>query len=199
MESLTHTSYAVENNCPNYQRLEFLGDAILNTYTATKLFKQHMDWMEGELTRARASVVSEGSLAQLAKTLKINECLRLGRGEAQSGGAEKSKILADVFEALTAVIYLAKGIEGVWKHLDSIRLLENASSVRDSKSELQQVVQNRGSGTPYYTILNSEGPSHNPTFEVAVQVGNDILGKGTGRSKREAEQNAASNALDNLK
>ncbi len=199
MESLTHTSFAVENNCPNYERLEFLGDAILNTYTATKLYGQHSDWMEGELTRARASVVSEGSLAKLARILNINECLRLGRGESQSGGAEKNKILADVFEALSAVVYLAKGIEGAWRFLDSVRLLENASSVRDRKSELQHIIQNSGSGTPYYTILKSEGPSHNPTFEVAVMIGDKTLGTGTGRSKREAEQNAAYNALDNLK
>lgn len=199
MESLTHTSFAVENNCPSYERLEFLGDAILNTYTATKLYNQRMGWTEGELTRARASVVSEGSLAKLARILRINDCLRLGRGESQSGGSEKNKILADVFEAMTAIVYLARGMEGAWKFLDSVRLLENASSVRDNKSELQQIIQNNGSGTPYYTILKSEGPSHNPTFEVAVMIGDKTLGTGTGRSKREAEQNAASNALDNLK
>lgn len=198
LESLTHTSFAVENNTKNYQRLEFLGDAVLNTYTAIKLFKEHPDWTEGELTRARASVVSETSLCVFAKQLSVDKCLRLGKGEAHSGGANKSKILADILEAIIAVIFLTKGSEGAYSFLDGQGIVKNASMTRDDKSELQNLAQQKGLGTPTYRIARVEGPSHNPTFHVEVVIGGNVAGKGEGRSKREAEQSSAKQALNSI-
>lgn len=198
LESLTHTSFAVENNTKNYQRLEFLGDAVLNTYTAIKLFGDHPDWSEGELTRARASVVSEVSLTIISKQLNIDKCLRLGKGEAHSGGACKSKILADVMEAIIAVIFLTKGPDGANSFLDGQDIVKNASMIRDDKSELQNLAQQKGLGTPTYRISGVEGPSHNPTFHVEVIICGKVAGIGIGKSKREAEQNSAKQALNSI-
>lgn len=198
MESLTHTSFAVENNTKNYQRLEFLGDAILNTYSAIKLFRDHPEWTEGELTRARASVVSEVSLTIFSKQLNVDKCLRLGKGEAHSGGACKSKILADVMEAIIAVIFITKGSDGAYLFLDDLDIVKNASMIMDDKSELQNMAQQKGLGTPTYRIAQVEGPSHNPTFHVEVIICGKVAGIGIGKSKREAEQNSAKQALNSI-
>lgn len=199
LESLTHTSFAVEHNTKNYQRLEFLGDAILNTYTAIKLYKNNPEWTEGELTRARASVVSEVSLSVFSKQLSIDKCIRLGKGEYHSGGATKNKILADVMESLIAVLFVSKGIDCCYSFLDELGIVNNATMIRDDKSELQNLAQQKGLGTPTYRVNLIEGPSHNPVFHVEALIGDKIAGTGQGRSKREAEQNSAKKALESIK
>lgn len=199
LEALTHTSFAVEHNTKNYQRLEFLGDAVLNTYTAVKLFRDNSEWSEGELTRARASVVSEASLSVFSKQLAVDKCIRLGKGESHSGGATKNKILADVMESLIAVLFLSKGIENCYSFLDDLGIVRNATMIRDDKSELQNLAQQKGLGTPTYRVALIEGPSHNPTFHVEALIGDKIAGSGQGRSKREAEQNSAKKALESIK
>jgi ribonuclease-3 len=198
LEALTHPSYAIENQTSHYQRLEFLGDAILNTYSASRLFSLHPEWSEGELTRARASIISEESLSKLAASLNIHACIRLGRGEHLSGGALKNKILADVMESIIAVVYLSKGQQFLDVFLDKLQLLSKASFTRDHKSELQNIAQGKGFGTPVYRIIKTEGQSHNPIFHVQVVIKGNVLATGTGHSKKEAEQNCAQKALETL-
>ena len=199
LEALTHTSFGVENNTKNYERLEFLGDAVLNTYTAIRLFSANPNWTEGELTRARASIVSEPSLAKLARSMNVANCIRLGKGESHSGGSDKDKILADVMESPIAVIFLAKGQVFTYGYLDKLDIVSKATMVRDGKSELQNLIQGKGQGTPVYRIVSSSGPSHNPIFKAEVTIGNNVIGQGTGKTKKEAEQNSALEALKNFK
>ena len=202
-QALTHSSCAHENRhlgLTHNQRLEFLGDAVLELVISEHLFRMFPDSSEGELTKLRAAVVCEPSLAKVSKELALGYCLRMGRGEERSGGRERPSILADAFEALLGAIYLDKGLEAARK----IILDELASVIKDViegkldkdyKTELQEMLQQHSSDPVSYVILREEGPDHNKTFTAGVIYRGKEIGRGTGHSKKEAEQRAAKEAL----
>jgi len=206
-QALTHTSYA--NECKNStimhnERLEFLGDAVLDVVVSEYLFRQLPNLPEGELTKARAVVVCEPTLARCSAELGIGEYLYLGKGEASSGGRERTSILADSFEAIIGAIYLDSGFEScarfVLKELKAnLLLVERGEYVKDYKTLLQEVVQKNVDSKISYEIIDESGPDHHKVFKVAVLVNAKQLGIGLGKSKKEAEQLAANQALGKLK
>jgi ribonuclease-3 len=198
--ALTHPSYANEaRDARHYQRLEFLGDAVLGLCASDLLFERFPTADEGSLTRMRARLVNADALAAWARDSKIGDALRLGRGAEANKLRDSTNVLADLVEALVAVAYLDSGIEGA-RHAckvvlePAIAALE-ADSGRDPKSELQERVQKTGGATPTYEVLASGGSSHAPWFLVGVEVGGVVLGEGRGKSKRHAERAAAAAAL----
>jgi ribonuclease-3 len=205
--ALTHKSYANENpdSAPQHnERLEFLGDAVLDFVISDMLMAQHPDMPEGDLSKQRARLVSEQALAEVARRLGLGDCLHLGRGETASGGAEKPSLLADGLEALFAAIYLdSRAAHGMTEISRVIRgLFEEAIAAapgdavrRDNKTALQELVQKVFRSNVTYRLIHEEGPDHEKRFEVAVQVQDREYGRGKGRSKKEAEQQAARQAL----
>lgn len=192
--ALTHPSYAYEHpdEGESNQRLEFLGDAVVNLAAAELLYELHPDWSEGELTKARAALVCEASLAQAAEEAGLGDALLLGRGEERTGGRARSSNLADAFEALVGAVYLASGF-AVAAQLVRELLPANpvgSSEGRDWKSELQEIAQRRSLGAPTYAVIGESGPDHNKRFIVEARCG-DHTGRGEGKSKKEAEQDAA--------
>lgn len=206
-QALTHTSYANECKTPTIlhnERLEFLGDAVLDLVVSEYLFRQFPILPEGELTKARAVVVCEPTLARCSAELGIGEYLFLGKGEASSGGRERTSILADAFEAIIGAIYLDSGFENtacfVLKQLGpELLLVERGEYVKDYKTLLQEVVQKNTDSKITYEIIDESGPDHHKIFKVAVCVNGSQLGSGLGKSKKEAEQHAANQALIKLK
>jgi ribonuclease-3 len=198
--ALTHPSYANEaRDARHYQRLEFLGDAVLGLCASELLYQRFPGADEGSLTRMRARLVNADALAAWARESNIGEALRLGRGAEANKLRDSTNVLADLVEALVAVAYLDSGIEGA-RHACNVVLepalaLLEADSGRDPKSELQERVQKAGGATPTYEVLASGGSSHDPWFLVGVEVGGATLGQGRGRSKRLAERAAAAAAL----
>jgi len=205
-QALTHSSYAHENRgqgLENNQRLEFLGDAVLELVISEFLYRKYPDWPEGKLTKLRASVVCEPSLARVARELGLGECLLIGHGEEQNGGRERPSILADVFEALLGAIYLDQGLdvckEFIKKHLSGlIKAAVQGQFERDYKTELQEMLQKNSPDPVKYVIMKEEGPDHNKFFTAGVIYRGKLLGKGKGRSKKEAEQQAARYAINDL-
>ncbi|HEX4338235.1 MAG TPA: ribonuclease III [Polyangiaceae bacterium] len=201
--ALTHPSYANEaRDARHYQRLEFLGDAVLGLCASELLFERFPAADEGSLTRMRARLVNADALAAWARESKIGDALRLGRGAETNKLRDSTNVLADLVEALVAVAFLDSGIDGARYACKvvlepAIALLE-ADSGRDPKSELQERVQKTGGATPTYEVLESGGSSHAPWFLVGVEVGGTTLGQGRGRSKRAAERAAATAALEVL-
>jgi len=206
-QALTHTSFANEcKNCSiiHNERLEFLGDAVLDLIISEQLFRQFPNLPEGELTKARAAIVCESTLARRAAALGIGQYLLLGKGEAISGGRERISILADSFEAIIGAIYLDGGFhrtaEFVLKQLsDELRLIESGTYVQDYKTLLQEVIQKTTDNRIIYEMISEHGPDHDKVFEMAVIVNSNRLGTGSGKSKKEAEQQAAKQALVKLK
>jgi len=206
-QALTHTSYA--NECKNSaikhnERLEFLGDAVLDLVVSEYLFRQLANLPEGELTKARAVVVCEPTLARCSAELGIGEYLFLGKGEASSGGRERTSILADAFEAIIGAIYMDSGFENatlfVLKQLQNdLLLVKRGEYVKDYKTLLQEVVQKDTDSKISYEIIDESGPDHHKMFKVALLVNAKQLGIGLGKSKKEAEQLAANQALIKLK
>jgi len=206
-QALTHTSYA--NECKNAtilhnERLEFLGDAILDVIVSEYLFRQFPTLPEGELTKARAVIVCEPTLARCSAELGVGEYLFLGKGEAGSGGRERTSILADAFEAIIGAIYLDNGFEAathfVLQQLQADLLsVERGEYVKDYKTLLQEVIQKQTDSKIIYEIVEESGPDHHKLFKVAVIVNSNQLGSGLGKSKKEAEQHAAKQALIKLK
>lgn len=198
-EALTHRSFLNESGdrtLRDNERLEFFGDAVIDFFLSRMLLDRFPDSREGDLSRTRASLVSEENLASLARRTGLGDFLRMGRGEEKSGGREKRSILADAYEALLAAVYLDGGAspvrELVEAHFGPVLEAAAAGSVaRDCKTELQELVQSRYGAVPRYLHLPPEGPDHARTFAVHVFVGEECLGTGTGRSKKEAEQEAA--------
>jgi len=187
----------------NYERLEFLGDAVLNLAVSDHLYRMFPTRLEGDLARLRASVVSEGPLAHVARALDLGRYLVLGRGEEKGGGRGRASLLADALEALVGAVYVDSGY-GVAHHCvmrwfaeDLARLEEPGEG--DYKSQLQELVQQRERRLPRYRIIGQEGPDHNRMFVAVVEVGGRVLGEGRGRSKKEAEQAAAQEALVQLR
>ncbi len=204
LEALTHRSYANENpkGAPrDNERLEFLGDAVIGAVVASMLYEAFPDATEGELTRRRADLVCAESLAALARTLDLGPMLRLGRGESRSGGREKPRLLASALEACVgAVLEDADPTTAfaVGRLLFAPLLRREAPGTRDYKSRVQELVQSRTGLTPRYRLLDAIGPDHDRTFRVELLVGDESIATGTGRSKADAEQEAAREALASL-
>ena len=191
--ALTHSSYSNEHNCENYERLEYLGDAILEAVTSEYLYL-NTDYKEGEMTKIRANYVCEKALACYSRDIGIDKCIRLGHGQIHN---LNDTIIADVFEAVAAVIYLDQGYDVVKKYLDDIiipYIKEKRDFNTDYKTMLQEAVQTTRRSLEY-VLLDEYGEAHDKTFEMAVKIDNIVYGKGIGKSKKEAEQNAALDAL----
>ena len=199
-----HTSYTWENGLDELasnQRLEYLGDAVLDLVFAAYLYATHPDLPEGDLTRLKAALVRESALASIARDLGLGDYLLLGRGEETSGGRDKASLLADLVEALVGAIFLSGGYEDahsfVLGHFES--LLEdvtNRDTLSDHKSVLQEMLQTRGEMPPTYVVVRTEGPPHDRRFTVEAGFRGPVIGRGHGGSKRAAEQEAAAEALD---
>ena len=192
--ALTHSSYSNEHNCDNYERLEYLGDAILEAVTSEYLYL-NTDYKEGEMTKIRANYVCEKALACYSRDIGIDKCIRLGHGQIHN---LNDTIIADVFEAVAAVIYLDQGYNVVKKYLDDIiipYIKEKKNFNTDYKTMLQEAVQTTRRSLEY-VLLDEYGEAHDKTFEMAVKIDNIVYGKGIGKSKKEAEQNAALDALN---
>src|SRR5436309_11550103 len=204
LEALRHGSYAHERSLSagrpvlgSNERLEFLGDSILGFLIARQVYERSREASEGELTRLRAALVREESLAIVARGLGLGDLLLLGRGEQRSGGRENAGRLADALEAVIAAVYLSCGMERALEVLERLLapLFERADGLaRDPKTELQQLFQSRRRA-PQYTVLAVNGPDHARSYEVEVRLDAAALGRGSGRSKKEAEQAAARAAL----
>lgn len=192
--ALTHSSYSNEHDCDNYERLEYLGDAILEAVTSEYLYL-HTDYSEGEMTKIRANYVCEKALATYSKKLGIDKNIRLGHGQIHN---LNDTIIADVFEAVAAAIYLDQGYEVVKKYLNDIIvpfINEGWDFNTDYKTKLQEAVQTNKKSLEY-VLIREYGEAHDKTFEMAVKIDDIIYGKGIGKSKKEAEQNAALDALN---
>lgn len=196
-EAFTHTSYANEHNLTSYERLEYLGDAVLELIISEYLFK-NTEYEEGKMTKLRSHYVCETALYEYSLRLNLNEYILLGHGEEQSGGRNRKAIVADVFEAFIGAMFLDQGLEFVKKFIyeNIIPLIENkeVDFFSDYKSILQELVQTDRRSLEY-EIVNEEGPAHNKSFTVEVKIDDIVYGKGTAHSKKEAEQEAAKDAL----
>lgn len=197
-QALTHTSYANEHNCPSYERLEYLGDAVLELVMSTYLFK-NTTYPEGRMTKLRASYVCENALYEYSLKLGLNEYIRLGHGESENGGRMRKVIVADTFEAFIAAMYLDQGLDVVNNFIKHyiIPLIEKKelNFEQDYKSILQEFVQT-DKRTLNYVVVDESGPAHDKTFTIIVKIDDIIYGRGTAHSKKEAEQLAAKNALE---
>ena len=196
-QALTHTSYANEQGLKSYERLEFLGDAILELIISEYLYKTTHN-AEGVMTKMRSHYVCENALYEYSVKLGINEYIRLGRGQEEQDGKHSKAIVADVFESFLAAMYLDAGIDEVkkfiYKYVIPIIESDSLDFFQDYKSKLQEYVQTDKKSLEY-NIIKEEGPSHNKTFEVIVKIDGIVYGKGTAKSKKEAEQMAAKDAL----
>jgi ribonuclease-3 len=202
-EALTHRSYVNEvssQRVRDNERLEFLGDAVLELTVSTLLMELHPSAKEGALSKLRAQVVNETNLAEVARKVRLGDALRLGRGEELTGGRDRSSILADAFEAVLAAVYLDGGFEAakalLERHLEVPG--EGEGPIGDPKTDLQEQLQARVHRTPTYGVVREDGPDHDKTFVVATLVGTLVLAEGEGRTKKDAERAAARAALARL-
>ena len=199
--ALTHSSYAKQFRGAEYnERLEFLGDSVLQLVTTEYLFKKYNDKKEGELTKLRSLIVCENSLYEVSKKLKLSIFIRMSKGEEITGGRERVSILADSVEAVIAAIYLDQGIEVAQSFIlrefqEIINQAINNRIILDFKTEIQEYLQKGGDVDISYELINQEGPPHRRKFFVQLLVSNEVRGIGEGYSKKEAEQNAAKEAL----
>lgn len=200
--ALSHSSYANEVKLKggSYERLEFLGDSVLSLIVSEHIFENYRDLPEGELTKIRASLVCENSLHEFSKELDLGSYLLLGKGEAQSGGAERPSILADAFEAVLAAMYLDGGIEPARRHV--LRFIDKklncmaSVAFKDYKTYLQEFIQKNPEEKLDYVLVGEDGPDHAKTFTVEVHLNSNVIGKGSAGSKKRAEQEAARQALE---
>ena len=203
-EALTHTSYAYENKIKSNEKLEFLGDSILEFISSKYIYAKYPKLKEGEMTKVRATVVCEESLYKIAKMHGFSDFLYLGKSEQLSGGKNRPAILADSVEAVIAAIYLDGGLEPVDKFIienlaDEIELATKHVGIKDYKTVLQEKLQEHGEVKIEYQITNEKGPDHDKIFEAQVSCNGKILAKGEGKSKKEAQMNAAKGALEKIK
>ncbi|MGC4375607.1 ribonuclease III [Fictibacillus sp. Mic-4] len=205
VQAFTHSSYVNEHRGRPHEdneRLEFLGDAVLELTISQYLYTKFPTMSEGELTKLRAAIVCEPSLVKFANDLHFGEYVLLGKGEEHTGGRTRPALLADVFEAFIGALYLDQGIDKVIEFLDQHvvpKINEGAfSHVMDFKSQLQEYVQREGIGTIDYKIVQEKGPAHNREFVSEVRLNNETFGIGFGRSKKEAEQHAAQEAIQKI-
>lgn len=202
--ALTHTSYAYEHNIESNEKLEFLGDSILEFVSSDYIYSNYKNLKEGEMTKVRATVVCEKSLYKIAKKHNFGEYLYLGKSEICTGGKERPAILADSVEAVIAAIFIDGGLEPARKFI--VLNLENEIDMatqnvgnKDYKTVLQEKLQMHGDIKIEYDIINESGPDHDKKFEAEVKCEGKYLAKGVGTSKKKAEMDAARNALENLK
>lgn len=202
--ALTHSSYANEvKDCEgSNERLEFLGDSVLSLVVAEYIFANHKEAPEGELTRMRAAVVCEGALCGFSRSLGLGKFLRLGKGEHHNGGDERPSILADAFEAVLAAMYLDGGYEVAKRHV--LRFVvpmlkaetQPAEALHDYKTLLQEIIQKNPEEQLAYRVTGESGPDHDKSFTVEVRLNSNVIGSGTGHTKKAAEQAAARQALE---
>jgi ribonuclease-3 len=204
-QAFTHTSYVNEHkhgSAQDNERLEFLGDAVLQLLVSEYLYKTYPQRPEGELTRMRASIVCEPSFARFAEALEFGEYVLLGRGEEQLGGRQRPALLADLFESFVGALYLDQGLAPVRSFLTNrvFPLIQDEDylPVKDFKSKLQEKAQHRALGPVEYRISEERGPAHDREFVVEVRLGSEHWGTGSGRTKKEAEQQAAAEAFRRL-
>ncbi|MFV0517988.1 MAG: ribonuclease III [Aminipila sp.] len=203
-KALTHSSFVQEKNdrCgKDNERLEFLGDAFFDAIISEELFKKLTNVTEGRLTKLRASIVCEKSLAEQGRNLKIGEVLKMGKGEERMGGRNRESIIADAMEAVIAAIFLDGGFEEARKFVlrtfeGTIQNAVSGKLIKDYKTELQEHLQTNGDVKISYHIDREEGPDHDKTFYVSLYTEGRLIGEGVGKSKKEAEQNAAKYALE---
>lgn len=204
LHALTHSSYANEMRMHkenNNERLEFLGDAVLELVTSEYVYKEYKDESEGDLTKLRASIVCEQTLSSCARNLNLGKYLLLGKGEDITGGRDRDSILSDALEALIGAVYLDGGFTNAKELIHRFILddLKNKKLFFDSKTILQEIVQNENHNQKiHYRLISEDGPDHNKTFTIAVCIGNEEIGCGVGRTKKAAEQEAAYQAIQKL-
>ena len=204
LAALTHKSYCNEHRgeaVVDNERLEFLGDAVVDLLVSHRLMEQFPGADEGELSKLRALIVNEDSLARISRELQLGDLLRMGRGEELTGGRDKSSVLADALEAVIAAVYLTQGVVGAMALVDRhfAEALEGVAEGRsgdDYKTRLQELMQSLGRAPPRYRVVAEEGPDHAKKFEVEVSVGGEVFGRASGRNKKEAEQAAARLTLE---
>lgn len=194
--AMTHSSYANEHNngkLENNERLEFLGDAVLELTVSAFLYNEYKNVNEGELTKTRASMVCEPTLFLCAQDINLSEFILLGKGEEATGGRKRPSIVSDAMEALIGAIYLDSGIESAKKFITKYILndVEDKKLFYDSKTILQEITQGRHMGDICYELVSEEGPDHNKIFNVALKIGDKVVEKGSGKTKKAAEQEAA--------
>jgi len=205
-QALVHDSYVNEN--PGFapasnERLEFLGDAILGAVVAEKLYRDFPEYTEGRLSQLRASLVRRDTLARIARSKELGKYIYLGKGEEASGGREKTPNLAGVLEAIIGAIYLDQGMNTTKDFIlellaSEYKKLISAGTSSDYKSQLQEIIQAIEQRAPAYVLINSSGPDHDRRFSVEVRLGDKVLGRGEGKSKKSAESEAARDALERL-
>ena len=202
--ALTHSSYANEKKTGNYkdnERLEFLGDAVLELTSSEFIYTGNPDMNEGKMTRLRASIVCEPTLAMCARQIHLQEYIMLGKGEDLTGGRTRDSIISDALEALIGAIYLDGGFANAKEFIHRFILndIEHKQLFYDSKTILQEMVQAKYKETLVYELTKEEGPDHNKSFEVCVKIGDEEIGRGLGRTKKAAEQVAAYHGICRLK
>lgn len=201
--ALIHSSFANETKAPlgSNERLEFLGDSVLGFVVADYLYKHFPDWPEGHLTKTRATLVCEKACCGFSQEMEVGKYLYLSHGEQNSGGRTRSSILADAFESITAAIYLDGGLESASEFilrfvLPALKTLHQKAPFKDYKTKLQEIIQKNPGETLSYLLTGESGPDHDKHFMVEVHLNSNVIGKGGGRSKKEAEQQAAREALE---
>lgn len=205
IQAFTHSSYVNEHRGKPHrdnERLEFLGDAVLELTVSQYIYEHFPKMTEGEMTKLRAAVVCEPSLVKFANRLRFGELILLGKGEEMTGGRKRPALLADVFEAFIGALYLDQGLPAVFQFLEKYVFPSidkgEFNQITDYKSQLQEFVQHDNLGELHYRIIQEKGPAHNREFVSEVILGDKPLGQGRGRSKKEAEQHAAAKALEEL-
>ncbi len=207
MTALTHKSFINENprlDRGNNERFEFLGDSVLSLVISNHLYRKHPELNEGELSKVRANLVNETSLARVAGQIGLGDYLYLGKGEERTGGREKASLLADTMEAVIAAVYLDRGLRSATQAVlrlfgERIETVVQQKHPFDYKTTFQEICQERFGILPEYHMSRATGPDHNRVFVMEISVNGDILGEGTGKSKKEAQQQAASEALKKCK
>lgn len=200
--AMTHRSAAEDSVKDSYERLEYYGDAVLGLIVAQYLYENHPNWDQGMMSKARSSVVQEYPLAEAAERLGLDQTLILGPGEEQTGGRTRPSVLCDIFEAVVGAIYIESGLEKArWFVLEQlhpmlVQIGTGDVSPKDFKSKLQETAQHLWRKTPEYRVLSERGSSHDRRFSVEVRFDGEVMGTGSGRSKKDAEQSAAQDALE---
>jgi len=202
-KALTHSSYTFENKLPpteNNERLEFLGDAVLKLVASEYLFQRFPDYQEGEMTKIRAILISDNVLSKIAENIDLGLYLKLGYHEAKAGGRKRSSTLACAFEALLGALYLDGKMVDIQDLLlkllaDEVTNIDRDATKENYKAVLQEYTQAKDGQLPIYKVVKESGPPHDKTFEIAVEINDQTFGIGTGKSKKEAQQNAAREAL----